>query len=77
MRTHMALSVIVIALMLLLSACSTDQLVRICQNAGGRYTNEGCDASTPAQKAAKDWCETHGGVYLAGQEYCAFGAGGA
>jgi hypothetical protein len=77
MRTPVSLSMIVVPLMLLLSACTTDQLARICQNAGGRYTAEGCDASTPAQKAAKDWCETHGGVYLAGQDYCAFGAGGA
>jgi len=76
MRMHVALSVIVIALMLPLSACSTDQLVRICRNAGGKYTNTGCDVSSPAQKSAKDWCETHGGVYLAGQEYCALGAGG-
>ena len=76
MRALVALSVTVVALMLLLSACTTAQLCRICQNAGGRYTTEGCDASTPAQQAARDWCETHGGVYLAGQEYCAFGEGG-
>jgi hypothetical protein len=72
-----ALNVILIVLALLASACTTDQLIRICQNAGARYTRQGCDASTPAQKVAKEWCETHGGVYLAGQEYCAFGAGGA
>jgi hypothetical protein len=76
MRTHVALSVTVVALMLVLSACSTAQLIRICENAGGRYTNGGCDTSTPAKQAARDWCETHGGVYLAGQEYCAFGEGG-
>jgi hypothetical protein len=76
MRTHMALRVTVVALMLVFSACSTAQLIRICENAGGRYTNEGCDTSTPAKQAARDWCETHGGVYLAGQESCAFGAGG-
>ncbi len=64
------------ALALLLSACSAAQLSRICQHAGGRYTNEGCDASTLAQKAARDWCETHGGVYLGGQEHCVVGDGG-
>jgi hypothetical protein len=71
-----ALSVTLVALMPLLSACDTAELSRICQNAGGRYTTGGCDASTPAQQAARDWCETAGGVYLAGQEYCAFGHGG-
>jgi hypothetical protein len=76
MRRLTALRASVVAPALLFSACSTAQLSRICQNAGGRYTNEGCDASTPAQKAARDWCETHGGVYLGGQGHCVFGGGG-
>jgi hypothetical protein len=76
MTTAVALSVTVVALTFLLSACSTAELSRICQSAGGNYTTEGCDASTPAQQAARDWCETHGGVYLAGQDYCAMGHGG-
>jgi hypothetical protein len=76
MRRLVALGASVVASALLLSACSAAQFSRICQHAGGRYTNEGCDASTPARKAARDWCETHGGVYLGGQEQCVLGGGG-
>jgi hypothetical protein len=74
--TPMALILTAVALVFLLSARSTAELSRICQSAGGKYTAEGCDGSTPAQHAARDWCETHGGVYLAGQDYCAMGHGG-
>jgi len=77
MRRAVTVSAFTIAVMLFVASCTTEQRVNLCRNAGGTYTNGSCDASTPAQKAAKEWCETHGGVYLAGQEYCAFGAGGA
>ena len=48
----------------------------ICEAAGGTYTGGTCSRWGPAQQAAQDWCETSGGVYLAGQEQCAFGMGG-
>ena len=72
----MRASVVFAALGLLLSSCSAADLSRICENAGGRYTAAGCDNSTPAKQAAKERCETQGGVYLAGQDYCAIGGGG-
>jgi hypothetical protein len=72
-----ALLVLGIVLIAVLPGCSTEQLINACRNAGGRYTDGGCDTSTPASRAAKEWCETHGGVYLAGQNYCAYGMGGA
>ena len=72
----MAWGVTIAALTPLLAACSTAELTKICENAGGRYTSSGCDTSTPAKRAAQDRCETQGGVYLAGQERCAFGEGG-
>jgi hypothetical protein len=45
MRTHVVLRATVVALMHMFSARSTAQLIRICENAGRRYTNEGCDAA--------------------------------
>ena len=39
MRISVALCGFVVVLMLWLSACTTEQLVKICQNAGGRYTS--------------------------------------
>jgi hypothetical protein len=27
-------------------------------------------------EGSAEWCEAHGGVYLRGQDYCAFGRGG-
>jgi hypothetical protein len=48
----------------------------ICEAAGGTYTGGTCSRWGPAQQAAQEMCETSGGVYLAGQEQCAFGMGG-
>ena len=48
----------------------------LCEAAGGTYTGGTCSRWGPAQQAAQEMCETSGGVYLAGQEQCAFGMGG-
>jgi hypothetical protein len=62
---------------LALSSCSGVEASRICAAAGGTYRAGTCETDlSPAQQEAKQWCETHGGVYLAGQGSCAFGEGG-
>jgi hypothetical protein len=62
---------------LALSSCSGVEAGKICAAAGGTYRAGTCEAELgPAQREAKQWCETHGGVYLAGQGSCAFGEGG-
>jgi len=48
----------------------------ICTQAGGEYTNGACVLSGPSQLAVRQWCETHGGVYLAGPNTCGYGSGG-
>ena len=61
-----------------LSACAgTGEVSAICEAAGGDYVGGTCAHRwTEAQLAAKRWCETHGGVYLAGDHVCAYGRGG-
>jgi len=71
-----AVSAAIAVMTLPLVACSSAQSDRICAAAGGHYTNGTCERSSPEQDAAQEWCETHGGVYLNGQDNCAFGEGG-
>jgi hypothetical protein len=74
-RHRGAIGVVVIALTL--PACSGVEASRICAAAGGTYRTGTCEANEdPAARDAEQWCETHGGVYLAGQGSCAFGEGG-
>jgi hypothetical protein len=48
----------------------------LCEAAEGTYTGGTCTRWGPAQQADQEMCERSGGVYLAGQERCAFGMGG-
>jgi hypothetical protein len=48
----------------------------LCEAAGGTYTGGTCSRWGPSQQAAQETCDASGGVYLAGQEECAFGMGG-
>jgi len=63
----------------LLSACTGTggfSPAAICEGAGGDYVGHTCQHHwTPAERAAQQWCETHGGVYLQ-DAGCVFGAGG-
>ena len=47
-----------------------------CTRAGGQYANGACTLSGPEQSAVRQWCEAHGGVYLAGPNTCGYGSGG-
>jgi hypothetical protein len=69
--------VVMVALALSLSGCAAEgrfSRAGICEAAGGTYTGMGC--SSPDRRAEEEMCERSGGVYLAGQDVCAFGAGG-
>ena len=61
------------AVALSLSACAGAGA--ICEASGGTYTAGTCTLSSPGRLALKQWCETHGAVYLAGPNVCAFGEG--
>jgi len=65
----------VIAVVVLLSGCAGTSGTAICEAAGGRYAGGTCARSIPGQQAAQERCKTHGGVYLGGQDTCAFGMG--
>ncbi len=65
---------------LALSACTGTgrfSAAAICERAGGDYVGNTCQHRwTPAELAAKQWCETHGGVYSVGDGGCQLGSGG-
>jgi len=65
------------AAFLLLTACAGGLNGRaICEAGGGRYAGSTCETQLRAgQLEFRQWCETHGGVYLTGQDDCAFGMG--
>jgi hypothetical protein len=71
-RLAAALATIALAL----SACATGGGAGICEAAGGTYAGGTCSRWSPVLEAAKRMCETRGGVFLAGQDTCAFGMGG-
>jgi len=56
-----------------LSACTGAGA--ICEASGGTYTEGACILSSPDRLSTKEWCETHGAVYLTGPNVCAFGEG--
>jgi hypothetical protein len=62
--------------MLSLAACTTGQFSApaICEATGSHWVDGACQL-TSDQLALKQWCETHGGVYLRGNDDCAFGEG--
>jgi hypothetical protein len=68
------LAAAVVAL-LSLASCARDAAA-ICASAGGTYTGSTCSKSNARLRAAEDACESVGGVYLMGDERCAFGEGG-
>jgi hypothetical protein len=72
-------SAVMVIAILALSACTGSgpfSATAICERAGGDYVGNTCAHRwTPAELAARQWCETHGGVYLQG-DGCEFGEGG-
>jgi len=65
----------VAALALSVAGCAGASGTAICEAAGGTYTAGTCSRSSPGQQAAERACEGRGGVYLSGQDTCAFGMG--
>ena len=69
----------VVAVALSLSACSGTgrfSATAICERSGGHYDGGTCEhESSPEALATKQWCQTHGGVYLDGNETCEWGYG--
>jgi len=68
------LTATIAALALSLSGCAGAGA--ICQASGGTYSAGTCILSSPDRLALKEWCQTHGGVYLSGADVCEFGEGG-
>jgi hypothetical protein len=73
------LSTIIVAAALALWGCAatgTFSARAICERAGGDYVGNTCEHHvTPAELAAQQWCETHGGVWVTGNG-CELGSGG-
>jgi len=71
---------LIAAAILLLSACTGTgefSAAAICETSGGRWAKGTCaHVWTPTELATRQWCETHGGVYLTGDDECVFGTGG-
>ena len=67
----------VVTVALALAACTGGLNGRaICERLGGDYVGSTCQHHlTPAEVEAEQWCETHGGVYVA-QDGCELGSGG-
>jgi hypothetical protein len=63
-----------VLIVLCVAACADS--AAICSRAGGAYADGACTLSGPSQLAVRHWCETHGGVHLAGPNVCAYGEGG-
>jgi len=63
--------VLVSMLVLPLAACSSSMKMSskaLCEGSGGRYAGKTC---TPGSaKNAEAICQSHGGVYLAGEDFC-------
>ena len=58
-------------LVLPLAACSSTKRMSskaLCEGAGGKYAGKTCSPGT--SKSAAEMCQAHGGVYLAGEDYC-------
>jgi len=71
------LGAVIVAAVLTLSACTgTFSATALCERSGGDWVAGTCAHHwTPGELAAKEWCETHGGVFLA-HDSCEFGSGG-
>jgi len=70
---------LIVTAVLALSACAGSgrfSARAICERAGGDYKGSTCEHhTTPEELAAQQWCETHGGVYVA-LDGCELGSGG-
>ena len=58
-----------------LAGCGIDA-ASVCKSAGGTYVGSTCSRSSPREQAVKESCESGGGVFLRGQDLCAYGEGG-
>jgi hypothetical protein len=63
------------AVLLSLAGCSFDAAA-VCKAAGGTYVGSTCSRWGPRQEALREMCESNGGVFLSGQDLCAYGEGG-
>jgi len=57
------------------SLCGCSGSAAICAGAGGTFADGTCTRSSASDLADRQWCETHGAVYLAGSGTCAWGEG--
>jgi len=73
------LRALIVTVVLALSACTGSgrfSATAVCERLGGDYVGGACEHhTTPEERAAQQWCETHGGVYVAG-DGCELGSGG-
>ena len=72
---HVATRTAAAVALLSLASCARDAAT-ICAAAGGTYTGSTCSKSNERLRAAEAACESVGGVFLMGDERCAFGEGG-
>ena len=63
----------VLVMLLALPGCSGS--AAICASAGGTYADGTCTRHSASDVAVRQWCESHGAVYLAGSSTCAWGEG--
>jgi hypothetical protein len=73
-RSKFSMMSLVVLLALLTAACSSTGTRRvsmssICKATGGTYSGNMCQPAPSAQNAAQ-LCAAHGGVYMAGGDYC-------
>ena len=64
-----------IAVLLSAAGCGVNASA-ICEGAGGTYVGGTCSRWGPRQEEAQQMCESHGGVYLRGEESCVLDGGG-
>jgi len=62
-----------LAMLASLTGCSGS--AAICAGAGGIIENGACIRHSASDAADRQWCESHGAVYLAGSGTCAWGEG--
>jgi hypothetical protein len=62
-----------LAMLASLSGCSGS--AAICSSAGGTFENGTCTRHSASDDADRQWCESHGAIYLAGSGTCAWGEG--
>ena len=72
---HVTMLIATAVALVSLAGCAGDAAA-ICASAGGTYTGSTCSKSNERLRAAEAACESVGGVFLMGDERCAFGEGG-